>query len=103
MSANIRQNRQLPLRSIPTETDLKVTLIDGAYHDVDSSALAFEIAARAALRKANVVTAMVSLANMFGYANTLRSTSQRRATFSMQFDHDAPAPVPKASNRFGLR
>jgi elongation factor G len=119
--------------------DLKVTLIDGAYHDVDSSALAFEIAARAglkdALRKAapvllepimkvevvtpedytgavigdlnsrrgqiqgqdmrgnaNVVNAMVPLANMFGYVNNLRSMSQGRATFTMQFDHYAEVP-----------
>jgi elongation factor G len=121
--------------------DLKVTLIDGRYHDVDSSALAFEIAGRAALREAlhkahsvllepimkvevvtpedytggvigdlnsrrgqiqgqdmrgnaNVVNAMVPLANMFGYVNTLRSMSQGRATFTMQFDHYAE--VPKA-------
>jgi elongation factor G len=121
--------------------DLKVTLIDGAYHDVDSSALAFEIASRAALRdalqkggsvllepimkveavtpedytgsvigdlnsrrgqiqgqdmrgNANVIDAMVPLANMFGYVNTLRSMSQGRATFTMQFDHYEQ--VPKA-------
>jgi elongation factor G len=119
--------------------DLKVTLIDGAYHDVDSSALAFEIASRAALKEAlreaapillepimkvevvtpedytgpvigdlnsrrgqiqgqdmrgnaNVVNAMVPLANMFGYVNTLRSMSQGRATFTMQFDHYADVP-----------
>ena len=119
--------------------DLKVTLIDGAYHDVDSSALAFEIAARAALREAlqegksvllepimkvevvtpedytgsvigdlnsrrgqiqgqdmrgnaNVITAMVPLANMFSYVNNLRSMSQGRATFTMQFDHYAEVP-----------
>jgi elongation factor G len=121
--------------------DLKVTLIDGKYHDVDSSALAFEIAARMALRdalqkggatllepimkvevvtpedytgsvigdlnsrrgqiqgqdmrgNANVITAMVPLANMFSYVNNLRSMSQGRATFTMQFDHYAE--VPKA-------
>ncbi len=119
--------------------DLKVTLIDGAYHDVDSSALAFEIASRAALREAlregssvllepimkvevvtpedytgsvigdlnsrrgqiqgqdmrgnaNVINAMVPLANMFGYVNTLRSMSQGRATFTMQFDHYEQVP-----------
>jgi elongation factor G len=119
--------------------DLKVTLIDGAYHDVDSSALAFEIAARAALKEALreaapillepimkvevvtpedytgsvigdlnsrrgqiqgqdmrgnavVVNAMVPLANMFGYVNNLRSMSQGRATFTMQFDHYADVP-----------
>src|ERR1700731_2685813 len=121
--------------------DLKVTLVDGDSHDVDSSALAFEIAARSALREAlrearsvllepimkvevvtpeeytgsvigdlnsrrgqiqgqdmrgnaNVVNAMVPLANMFGYVNTLRSMTQGRATFTMQFDHYAE--VPKA-------
>jgi elongation factor G len=119
--------------------DLKVTLIDGKYHEVDSSALAFEIASRAALREAlqkggsvllepimkvecvtpedytgsvigdlnsrrgqiqgqdmrgnaNVITAMVPLANMFGYVNHLRSMSQGRATFTMQFDHYEQAP-----------
>ena len=119
--------------------DLKVTLIDGKYHDVDSSALAFEIASRAALRdalqkggsvllepimkvevvtpedytgsvigdlnsrrgqiqgqdmrgNANVVNAMVPLANMFGYVNNLRSMSQGRATFTMQFDHYEQVP-----------
>ena len=120
--------------------DLKVTLIDGRYHDVDSSALAFEIASRAALREAlqkggsvllepimkvevvtpedytgsvigdlnsrrgqiqgqdmrgnaNVITAMVPLANMFGYVNNLRSMSQGRATFTMQFDHYEQVPA----------
>jgi elongation factor G len=119
--------------------DLKVTLIDGAYHEVDSSAMAFEIAARMALREAlqkgasvllepimkvevvtpedytgsvigdlnsrrgqiqgqdmrgnaNVVNAMVPLANMFGYVSNLRSMSQGRATFTMQFDHYAEVP-----------
>jgi elongation factor G len=119
--------------------DLKVSLVDGAYHEVDSSALAFEIAARAALREAlqkgasvllepimkvevvtpedytgsvigdlnsrrghiqgqdmrgnaNVINAMVPLANMFGYVNTLRSMSQGRATFTMQFDHYEQVP-----------
>jgi elongation factor G len=119
--------------------DFKVTLIDGAYHDVDSSALAFEIAARAAFKEgiakaaprllepvmkveavtpevymgdvigdlnsrrgqivsmdtranARVITAMVPLANMFGYVNTLRSMSQGRATYSMHFDHYEQVP-----------
>ena len=119
--------------------DLKVTLIDGDSHDVDSSALAFEIAARAALREAlqkggpvllepimkvevvtpedytgsvigdlnsrrgqiqgqdmrgnaNIINAMLPLANMFGYVNTLRSMSQGRATFTMQFDHYEQVP-----------
>src|ERR1700691_2497032 len=121
--------------------DLKVALVDGASHDVDSSAMAFEIAARAAMREAlqkggpvllepimkvevvtpedytgsvigdlnsrrgqiqgqdmrgnaNVISAMVPLANMFSYVNNLRSMSQGRATFTMQFDHYAE--VPKA-------
>ncbi|MBV8922760.1 MAG: elongation factor G, partial [Bradyrhizobium sp.] len=119
--------------------DLKVSLVDGKYHDVDSSALAFEIASRMALREAlqkgrsvllepimkvevvtpedytgsvigdlnsrrgqiqgqdmrgnaNVINAMVPLMNMFGYVNNLRSMSQGRATFTMQFDHYAEAP-----------
>jgi len=119
--------------------DLKVTLVDGRYHDVDSSALAFEICARGALREAlqkggsvllepimkvevvtvaeytgsvigdlnsrrghiqgqdvrgnaNVINAMVPLANMFSYVNTLRSMSQGRATFTMQFDHYEQVP-----------
>jgi elongation factor G len=120
--------------------DLKVTLIDGRYHEVDSSALAFEICARGALREAlqkgdsvllepimkvevvtvaeytgsvigdlnsrrghiqgqdvrgnaNVINAMVPLANMFSYVNNLRSMSQGRATFTMQFDHYAELPA----------
>jgi elongation factor G len=120
-------------------TDLKATLFDGAYHDVDSSALAFEIAARAAFREgiphagpkllepvmkvevvtpedymgdvigdlnsrrgqvsgmdsrgnARVINAMVPLANMFGYVNTLRSMSQGRAQFTMTFDHYEQVP-----------
>ena len=119
--------------------DLKVSLIDGGYHEVDSSALAFEIASRMAMREglreggpvllepimkvevvtpedytgsvigdlnsrrgqiqgqdmrgnANVVTAMVPLNNMFGYVSNLRSMSQGRATFTMQFDHYAEVP-----------
>jgi elongation factor G len=119
--------------------DVKVTLTDGAYHDVDSSAMAFEIASRAAFREgamkagpkllepmmkvevvtpedyvggiigdltsrrgqvrgqesrgnAAVISAMVPLANMFGYVNTLRSMSQGRAQFTMQFDHYAQVP-----------
>src|SRR3974390_2511047 len=120
--------------------DLKVTLTDGKYHDVDSSALAFEICARQCLREAlqkakpvllepimkvevvtpedytgsvigdlnsrrgqiqgqdmrgnaNFINAMVPLMNMFGYVNNLRSMSQGRATFTMQFDHYAELPA----------
>ncbi|MBV9219984.1 MAG: elongation factor G [Methylobacteriaceae bacterium] len=123
--------------------DVKVTLVDGAYHDVDSSALAFEIAARAAFREAlqkghpvllepimrvevvtpeeytgpvigdlnsrrghiqgqdrrgnaNVVNAMVPLANMFGYVNQLRSFSQGRASYTMTFDHYSEVPRSEA-------
>ncbi len=119
--------------------DFKATLTDGNYHDVDSSVLAFEIAARAAFRElrekgkpkllepimkvevvtpedytgsvigdlnarrgqiqsqdvrgnANVITAMVPLANMFGYVNQLRGMSQGRAQFTMQYDHYEPVP-----------
>ena len=119
--------------------DFKATLYDGAFHDVDSSVLAFEIAARAAFRElrekaspkllepimkvevltpdeymgdvigdlnsrrgqiqgtetrgnAQVVTAFVPLANMFGYISALRSFSQGRAQYSMQYDHYEPVP-----------
>ncbi|MDE3038824.1 MAG: elongation factor G [Pseudomonadota bacterium] len=119
--------------------DFKATLVDGAYHDVDSSALAFEIAARAAFREglpkagpvllepimkvevvtpedymgdvigdlssrrgqvtgmdsrgnARVVDAMVPLGSMFGYVNTLRSMSQGRANYSMEFHHYEQVP-----------
>ena len=122
--------------------DFEVLLYDGAYHDVDSSALAFEIAGRGAMREvaqksgikllepimkvevitpeeylgdvigdinsrrgqiqgtdsrgnAQAVTAMVPLANMFGYVNQLRSFTQGRANYSMFFDHydEVPANV----------
>ncbi|ULO22880.1 elongation factor G [Methylocystis sp. SB2] len=119
--------------------DLKATLIDGAFHDVDSSVLAFEIASRAATREALqkggsvllepimkvevvtpeeytgsvigdlnsrrgqiqgqdmranavVINAMVPLANMFGYVNQLRSFTQGRASYTMQFDHYEQVP-----------
>ncbi len=99
--------------------DLTVSLTDGAYHEVDSSVMAFEIAARAAFREgiakagpvllepvmaveANIphhrhrarmpINAMVPLATMFGYVNTLRSLSQGRAQFTMSFDHYEPVP-----------
>ena len=119
--------------------DFKIELYDGAFHDVDSSVLAFEIAARGAMREhkgelglallepvmkvevvtpeeytgtvigdlnsrrgqiqdqemrgnANVVHAMVPLANMFGYVNALRSSTQGRAQYTMQFDHYDKVP-----------
>ena len=118
---------------------LKTSLLDGAYHDVDSSVLAFEIAARSAFREAmekaspiileplmkvevvspeeymgdvigdinsrrgqiqnveardvaQVITAKVPLASMFGYVNSLRSLSQGRASYSMEFDSYEPVP-----------
>ena len=119
--------------------DFKATLVDGAFHDVDSSVLAFEIAGRAAFREgiakcapkllepimkvdviipedymgdvigdlnsrrgqvsnmeqrgnARAIDAMVPLANMFGYVNTLRSITQGRGQFSMVFDHYEQVP-----------
>ena len=127
-----------PLAGFPM-IDFKATLIDGAYHDVDSSVMAFEIASRAAFREgaqqagvkllepimkvevvtpeeymgdvigdlnsrrgqisgteqrgiAQVIHANVPLANMFGYVNTLRSMSQGRAQYTMQFDHYEQVP-----------
>jgi elongation factor G len=97
--------------------DVKVSLIDGAYHEVDSSALAFEIASRAAFREAlqkgrsvllepimkvecvtpedytgSVIGDLNSRRGQIQGLNTLRSMSQGRATFTMQFDHYAEAP-----------
>ncbi len=122
--------------------DFAIRLVDGKYHDVDSSTVAFEIAGRGAMREAaekagikllepimkvevvtpeefmgdvigdlnsrrgqiqgtdtrgnaQVVTANVPLANMFGYVNELRSFSQGRAQYTMQFSHydEVPANV----------
>jgi elongation factor G len=120
--------------------DFEILLYDGAYHDVDSSALAFEIAGRGAMREvaqksgikvlepimkvevvtpeefmgdvigdlssrrgqvtgmdsrgnARVVDAMVPLGSMFGYVNTLRSMSQGRAQYSMEFHHYEQVPA----------
>ena len=119
--------------------DFKATLTDGAYHDVDSSTMAFEFAAKAAYKEgmmkakpallepvmkvevvtpeeymgdivgdlnsrrgqvsgmtqranAQVISAEVPLATMFGYVNLLRSMSQGRAQFVMQFSHYAQVP-----------
>ena len=119
--------------------DFKATLIDGAYHDVDSSVLAFEIAAKSAFKEgipkcapkllepimkvevvtpedymgdiigdlnsrrgnisgmerrgnAQVIAATVPLATMFGYVNSLRSMSQGRSQYSMQFSHYEQVP-----------
>jgi elongation factor G len=120
--------------------DFKATLVDGAYHDVDSSALAFEITGRGAMREAatkagikllepmmkvevvtpedfmgdvigdlnsrrgqiqgtdtrgnaQVIEALVPLANMFGYVNQLRSMTQGRAQYTMQFSHYEEVPA----------
>ena len=119
--------------------DFKASLVDGAFHDVDSSVMAFEIAARSAFREgigkagprlleplmsvevvtpedymgdiigdlnsrrgqitgmdqrgnARVISALVPLATMFGYVNGLRSMSQGRAQYTMQFDRYAEVP-----------
>jgi elongation factor G len=131
------------LASFPV-VDVKATLIDGQYHEVDSSVLAFELCARAATRRALreghsvllepimkvevttpedytgsvmgdllgrrgqvqgqdmrgnavIISAMVPLANMFGYVNQLRSMSQGRANYTMQFDHYEQVPPGEAS------
>ena len=119
--------------------DFAIRLTDGKYHDVDSSALAFEITGRGAMREvaqragikllepmmkvevvtpeefmgdvigdlnsrrgqvqgtdsrgnAQTVDAIVPLANMFGYVNELRSFSQGRAQYTMQFSHYEEVP-----------
>jgi elongation factor G len=119
--------------------DLKCTLIDGSYHDVDSNVMTFDIASRACFREAipkagprllepmmkvevvtpqdymgdvigdlnsrrgqvqgmdsrgnaSVISAMVPLANMFGYVSTLRSMTQGRAQYTMHFDHYEQVP-----------
>ncbi|HEY3307458.1 MAG TPA: elongation factor G [Desulfuromonadaceae bacterium] len=119
--------------------DVKVTLIDGSYHEVDSSEMAFKIAGSMGFKEgcakaapiilepimsvevvvpeeymgdvigdlnskrgrimgmesragAQVVSAMVPLASMFGYSTDLRSATQGRATYTMTFDHYEPVP-----------
>ena len=121
--------------------DVKVTLLDGSYHEVDSSEIAFKIAGSMAFKDAvrhaspvilepvmavevvvpedfmgdvigdlsgrrgriqgmdsragaQVIEAQVPLAEMFGYATDLRSMTQGRATYTMQFAHYEPVPQP---------
>jgi elongation factor G len=111
------------LAGYPT-VDVRVTLVDGSYHDVDSSEMAYKIAGSMAVKKAiakagpilldlsarrgrvegmeqrgtsHVVRAQVPLADMFGYATDLRSRTQGRATYTMQFD--AYSEVPESISR----
>lgn len=119
--------------------DIKITLFDGSYHDVDSSEMAFKIAGSMGFKEGarsahpillepmmsteiiisdefmgqvlsdltsrrgkttkveyragtNVIVGEVPLANMFGYATDLRSLTQGRATFTLQFSHYSPVP-----------
>ena len=119
--------------------DFKVTLVDGSYHEVDSSEMAFKIAGSMAIKEAfakggsillepmmkvevvvpeeylgdvmgnvnsrrgriegteargsgQIIRAMVPLSEMFGYATDLRSRTQGRGQFTMQFDHYEPVP-----------
>ena len=121
-------------------TDLRVTLFDGSFHEVDSNEMAFKVAASMAFKEgvqrgapvllepmmkvevvvpeeflgdvmgqingrrgnilgmevrpgnAQAIRATVPLAEMFGYATQLRSVTQGRGVFSMEFDHYAPVP-----------
>jgi elongation factor G len=133
-----------PLAGYPL-TDVRVTLLDGAYHDVDSSELAFKIAGIAAFKEAakladpailepvmsvevitpedfmgdvigdinsrrgqiqamdersgaRIVRALVPLSEMFGYVGDLRSRTQGRASYSMQFDSYAEVPANVAKD-----
>ncbi|MBB1059652.1 elongation factor G [Marilutibacter spongiae] len=128
--------------------DVKVKLVDGSYHEVDSSEMAFKIAGSMAFKEGfmkaspvllepmmkveivtpeeylgdvmgdvsrrrgmlegqedspsgKIINAKIPLGEMFGYATTLRSMSQGRATFTMEFDHyaEAPANIAEAASK----
>ncbi|MGQ9683925.1 MAG: elongation factor G [Anaerolineae bacterium] len=129
--------------------DMQVTLVDGSYHEVDSSEVAFKVAGSMALRSAvqkaeptllepimrvqvsipeeftgdvigslssrraqiggmeprpgglQIIDALVPLADMFGYATDLRSLTQGRGTFTMEFDHYDRAPNEVAERLLG--
>ena len=130
-------------RVFPTPPDVKVELVDGSFHDVDSSEMAFKIAGSMAVKEAarqaspillepimdvevvtpsdymgdvigdlsarrgkiggmtqradaHIVAASVPLSEMFGYSTTLRSMSQGRAIYSMEFSHYQEVPKAKA-------
>jgi elongation factor G len=75
--------------------DFKARLVDGKFHDVDSSALAFEIATRACFREAQRLSnpKLLEPAEMFGYINFLRSATSGRGSFTMIFDHYEEVPA----------
>lgn len=133
-----------------TVTDVKVTLVDGSYHEVDSSEMAFRMAAILAFKQgiergqpvllepimhvevvipeeyigdvlgqlnarraliagieprpgnAQAIRGLVPLSEMFGYATGLRSATQGRGVFSMEFDHYAPVPRDVAEKLLAL-
>jgi elongation factor G len=139
VEAGVREALEVgPLAGYPV-VDVRVALVDGSYHEVDSSEMAFKIAGSLALKNAlskagpellepimkvevvtpeeflgdvigdltsrrghieglelranaQVVRARVPLAEMFGYATDLRSATQGRATYTMEFSHYAPVP-----------
>jgi elongation factor G len=139
VEAGIREALENGIQAGYPVVDVKATLVDGSYHDVDSSEMAFKIAGSMAFKAAaqqarpiilepimevevvvpsdflgsvvgdlnsrrgkvggmtqradaQVVAADVPLAEMFGYSTTLRSMSQGRAVYTMQFDHYAEVP-----------
>jgi elongation factor G len=143
IDAGIREAMQTGGQAGYPIVDVKATVVDGSYHEVDSSEMAFKIAGSLALKEAikrgrsvilepimqvevvtpdefmgdvigdlnsrrghiqgmeqragaQVVRANVPLATMFGYATDLRSNTQGRATYSMQFDHYSPLPAALA-------